>query len=133
MPRLDMPSQQSDGTPNWVEYRDKLMAGDRFLVQAAAKVQQEADGSAKTSFLELDNDMRNALLVRIITAWSYPAPTPAQTGGQPADLVIGNAMDLDDYSALEKAVQPLMNKISGRSAPDPKTGAETAVVTPPDA
>ena len=133
MPRLDMPSQQSDGTPNWVEYRDKLMAGDRFLVQAAAKVQQEADGSAKTSFLELDNDMRNALLGRIITAWSYPAPTPAQTGGQPADLVIGNAMDLDDYSALEKAVQPLMNKISGRSAPDPKTGAETAVVTPPDA
>jgi hypothetical protein len=124
---------QDDGTPNWVEYRDKLMAGDRFLVQAAAKVQQEADGSAKTSFLELDNDMRNALLGRIITAWSYPAPTPAQTGGQPADLVIGNAMDLDDYSALEKAVQPLMNKISGRSAPDPKTGAETAVVTPPDA
>jgi hypothetical protein len=128
-----MISMQDDGTPNWVEYRDKLMAGDRFLVQAAAKVQQEADGSAKTSFLELDNDMRNALLGRIITAWSYPAPTPAQTGGQPADLVIGNAMDLDDYSALEKAVQPLMNKISGRSAPDPKTGAETAVVTPPDA
>ena len=133
MPRIPMISMQDDGTPNWVEYRDKLMAGDRFLVQAAAKVQQEADGSAKTSFLELDNDMRNALLVRIITAWSYPAPTPAQTGGQPADLVIGNAMDLDDYSALEKAVQPLMNKISGRSAPDPKTGAETAVVTPPDA
>jgi hypothetical protein len=44
-------------------------------------------------------------------------------------------MDLDDYSALEKAVEPLMDKISGRSpAPDPKPAtAETAVVTPPDA
>jgi hypothetical protein len=135
MPRLDMPSQQSDGTPNWVEYRDKLMAGDRFLVQAAARVQQEADGSAKTSFLEMNNDMRNTLLGRIITAWSYPCSTPAQAAGQPADLVIGNAMDLDDYSALEKAVEPLMDKISGRGpAPDPKPAtAETAVVTPPDA
>ena len=131
MPRLDMPSQQSDGTPNWVEYRDKLMAGDRFLVQAAARVEQAADGSAHTSFLELDNDMRNALLGRIITAWSYPAPTPAQTAGQPADLVIGNAMDLDDYSALEEAVEPLMAKISGRSAvPDPKTETAPAPALP---
>ena len=131
MPRLDMPSQQSDGTPNWVEYRDKLMAGDRFLVQAAARVEQAADGSAHTSFLEMNNDMRNTLLGRIITAWSYPCSTPAQAAGQPADLVIGNAMDLDDYSALEEAVEPLMAKISGRSAvPDPKTETDPAPALP---
>ena len=121
MPRIEMPSQQNDGAPHWVEIRDKLMAGDRFLVQAAARVEQAADGSAHTSFLEMNNDMRNTLLGRIITAWSYPCSTPAQANGQPADLVIGNAMDLDDYAALEKAIEPLTEKISGRGAPAPKT------------
>lgn len=127
MPRLEMPSGE------WVEYRDKLMAGDRFLVQAAATVQQSPDGSAKTSYLEINNDMRNTLLGRIITAWSFPCPTPAQAAGQPADLVIGNAMDLDDYSALEEAVEPLMAKIAGRRETGPKTETATPQEPPPDA
>ena len=118
MPKLDLPSGA------WVEYRDQLMAGDRFIVQASAKVEvDQGEGKTRTSYLELNNDMRNTLLGRIITAWSYPAPTPQQAG-QPADLVIGNVMDLDDYSALELAVEPLMAKISGRAA-GPKT--ETAI------
>jgi hypothetical protein len=128
MPRIPMVSQQEDGTPHWVEIRDKLMAGDRFLVQAAATVQQSPDGSAKTSYLEINNDMRNTLLGRIITAWSFPCPTPAQAAGQPADLVIGNAMDLDDYSVLEEAVEPLMAKIAGRRETGPKTETAAAAV-----
>jgi len=125
MPKLDLPSGA------WVEYRDRLMAGDRFMVQAAAKVEvNQGDGMSRTSYLEMNNDMRNTLLGRIITGWSYPAPTPSQAG-QPADLVIGNVMDLDDYSALEEAVEPLMAKIGGRREPDPKT--ETPPPIPQDA
>lgn len=122
MPKLDLPSGA------WVEYRDKLMAGDRFMVQAVAKVEvDQATSVSRTSFLEMANDQRNALLGRIITAWSFPAPTPSQAG-QPADLVIGNVMDLDDYAALEEAVEPLMAKIGGRREPDPKPEP----VIPPD-
>ena len=73
-----------------------------------------------TSFLAMANDMRNALLGRIITAWSYPAAIPAENHFAAADVIIGDAMDLDDYAALEEAVQPLMDKIGGRGTPDPK-------------
>ena len=35
-------------------------------------------------------------------------------------MVIGDAMDLDDYGVLEEDVEPLMDKIPGRQAADPK-------------
>jgi hypothetical protein len=69
----------------------------------------------------MQNDMRNALLGRIITKWSYPGPVPSEDSFRAADMVIGETMDIDDYAALEKAVEPLMDKIAGRGeTPDPK-------------
>ena len=122
MARIELPSTQADDTPNWVEYRDKLKAGDRFAVQAVAKVElgSGTDDKRVASFLEMQNDMRNALLGRIITAWSFPDPIPSQNSFAAADVVIGNVMDLEDYAALEKAVEPLMDLIQGRNVPDPK-------------
>ena len=123
MARIELPSTQADGTPHWVEYRDKLKAGDRFAVQAVAKVELGSGNTDKrtASFLEMQNDMRNALLGRIITEWSFPDPIPSQNSFAAADVVIGNVMDLEDYAALEKAVEPLMDLIAGRNTPDPKT------------
>jgi hypothetical protein len=115
MARVSLPSGA------WVEYRDKLLAADRFAVQAVARVQL-GEKANSASFLEMNNDMRNALLGRIIVKWSYDAPIPADDHFRAADMVIGETMDVDDYSALEEAVEPLMEKISGRgtTAPDPK-------------
>lgn len=113
MARVDLPSG------GWIEYRDKLLAADRFAVQAVARVELKENANS-ASFLEMQNDMRNALLGRIITKWSYDGPVPSQDSFRAADMVIGETMDVDDYAALEKAVEPLMDKISGRSAPDPK-------------
>jgi hypothetical protein len=119
--RVEMPSMQQDDPKknNWVEIRTDLRVKDRLAVQAVAKVQIGEDGNS-VSMMEMENDMRNCLLGRIITAWSYPYPTPANNSFAAADVVIGD-MDLDDYSVLEAAVQPYMDKISGRvKAPDPK-------------
>jgi hypothetical protein len=103
----------------WVEYREKLMAGDKFAVQDAISVEFK-DGVNRAS-LGTVNDQRNALLGRIITNWSY-GQTPDQLKDlQAADVVIGNAMDLDDYNALADAVEPLLSKITGAAAvKDPK-------------
>lgn len=101
----------------WVEYRDKLMAGDKFAVQDAISVEFK-DGVNRAS-LGTVNDQRNALLGRIITDWF--GQTPEQLKNiQAADIVIGNAMDLDDYNALTEAVDPLLNKIMGSTVKDPK-------------
>jgi hypothetical protein len=114
MAKVDLPSGA------WVEYRDKLLAADRFAVQAVARVELK-ESSNSASFLEMQNDMRNALLGRIITGWSYSGPIPSADSFRAADMVIGETMDIDDYAALEKAVEPLMDKIAGRGeAPDPK-------------
>lgn len=114
MARADLPSGA------WVEYRNQLKASDRFAVQAVVSVEVGGDAS-RASFLEMQNDMRNALLGRIITDWSYPVPIPSKNSFAAADVVIGDAMDLTDYAALEKAVEPLMDLIAGRNVPDPKT------------
>lgn len=113
MPKLELPSGA------WVEYRSDLKVRDRFAVQEVAKVDIREEGNS-TSFLAMQNDMRNALLARIITAWSYPVPIPSLNRFQAADVIIGDQMDLDDYAALEEEIQPLMDKIAGRGTPNPK-------------
>lgn len=110
MAKLELPSGA------WVEYRDQLKAIDRFAVHDAVTLEFREGGNRAS--LGMVNDQRNALLGRIITAWSYDAPVPAQNSFQAADVVIGNAMDIDDYSVLAEAVQPLMDKISGTSVKD---------------
>lgn len=107
----------------WVEYRDQLRALDRFEVQRVVSV--ELGEKNRASFLEMQNDMRNALLGRIITAWSYPGPVPRDDSFRQADQVIGETMDLADYAALEKAVEPLMDLISGRKTPNPDPKAQS--------
>lgn len=113
MAKVELPSG------GWVEFRDSLKAMDRFIVQDAVTLEFR-DGGNRAS-LGMVNDQRNALLGRIITAWSFPVPVPSGNGFQAADVVIGDAMDIDDYNALAEAVQPLLDKISGTSVPeDPK-------------
>ena len=114
--KVDLPSGA------WAEIRTDLRAKDRFAVQDVATV-EVGEGRNRAS-LEMQNDMRNALLGRIITAWSYPVPIP-ENGLQAADVVIGDAMDLDDYGALEEAVEPLMDKIEGRKTADPKKPSDS--------
>lgn len=123
MARVELPSLRdgSETEHNWVEYREQLKAIDRFAVQDAIIIDTK-DGSNRMS-LGIGNDVRNALLGRIITAWSFPTPTPVQVKDiAAADVVIGEALDLDDYNALSEAVQPLVDKVSGNKvkAEDPK-------------
>lgn len=118
--RVELQSKQADGSPNWVEIREQLKALDRFAVQEVASIDVAGDGKSRANFYAMANDMRNALLGRIITGWSFPVPIPSQNSFQAADVVIGEVLDLDDYAELEKAVEPLMDKISGRELPDPK-------------
>jgi hypothetical protein len=120
--RIEMPSKDAEGNLNWIDIRTDLRVKDRLAVQEVATVQIGETGNSM-SMLAMQNDMRNALLGRIITDWSYPFPIPAKNSFVAADVAIGE-MELDDYSVLEAAVQPLMDKISGRVTADPKKQPE---------
>jgi hypothetical protein len=110
---------------NKVEYRDQLKAMDRFAVQDAVFL--EVKDGVNRAALGFANDIRNALLGRIITSWSYGVPVPSQVKDiTAADVVIGEAMDLDDYNALADAVQPLVDKVSGtKEKKDPKKRSDS--------
>jgi hypothetical protein len=101
MARIELPSG------NWVEYRDNLMAKDKFAVQDAVILTITSnDVQEVTGAIQMR--MRNALLRQVITGWSFALPIPSMNGG--AD--IGDTLSLDDYNVLEEAVDPLLQKVS---------------------
>ena len=103
--RVDLPSG------GYVDVRDNLVADDKFAVQDSIKFKVR-DGKEQEVSGGITNDMRNALLAELITGWSLKAPLPS------ADMKAGMAaiddMDIDDYNALQEAVEPLLEKVSFR-------------------
>lgn len=108
--RVELPSE------NWVEYRDDLKANDKFAVQDAIVIEL-SDGETRKVHGGTSNLMRNALLARIITAWSYPGiPIPSQNIA--GVETIGDTLDIDDYNALSDSVETLLEKVAFTSAPN---------------
>jgi hypothetical protein len=103
--KVDLPSG------GYIEFRDTLKAKDKFKVQDSLRFKVQ-DGKEQEVSGGITNQMRNALLASLITAWSLDAPLPS------ADLAAGTAaigdMDIDDYNALQEAVEPLLEKVSFR-------------------
>lgn len=108
--RIELPSE------GWIEYRTDLKANDKFAVQDAI-VLELGDGETRKVHGGTSNTMRNALLARIITAWSYPGiPIPSQNIA--GIDTIGDTLDIDDYNALAEAVNELLEKVAFTSAPN---------------
>ena len=103
MPRFDLPSKQADGTPNYVEVADPgdMLAETLFAMHRAVKIVSGAGGDTSYSPREVEDDSVNAFLGFAITAWSFPAPIPAQGNGvAAADVAIGRVMRAKDWAVL---------------------------------
>lgn len=115
--RVELPSG------NWVEVRDKLMAGDRFAVHDAVDF-VITEGQQQRVSAGMLNQMRNALLTTVVTSWSFEGfmlPSQArELNGETYDAgaFLGGILDLDDYNELAKAVEPLMQKVSLAASPN---------------
>jgi|GEM_PF-6298523 len=121
MPRIELPSKQADGTPNHVDLKepDDFLAADLFAIHRAVRVSTGND--ATFSPREVEDDTVNAFLGFAITAWSFPAPIPAQNGVVAADVAIGRVMRAKDWAVLRDKVRPLMDELEGiERGDDPK-------------
>jgi hypothetical protein len=98
--RVELPSG------GWVELRTKLKARDLFAVRQAVQLDTDEDGIRKVSVGIMDQ-MRNALLTRVILAWSFDERIPSEN----PDPEALHELEVDDYNALERAVSPLMDKV----------------------
>ena len=120
--RVELPSKQADGTPNFVDLKspDDFMASDLFAIHRAVRVKSSANGETEYSAQEWADDRVNAFLASAITGWSFQSPIPAQMNLAAADVVIGKTMRAKDWAALRKAAQPLLDELEGLDQ-DPKT------------
>ena len=117
--RIELPSKGADGNPNWIDLRDadEFTAEELFAMHRAVRVKP---GAASYSPRELEDDQVNAFLATAITAWSFPAPIPAQNGVVAADVAIGRVMKARDWGVLRRKATPVMEELEGFGAEDPK-------------
>lgn len=95
---------------NWVEVRDRILGSDRTAVQSVLKIRiktSQEQSDAQETGADLMDRMHNALLNRVITAWSFPEPIPsAMAGASVEDL------EIEYYSELHHKTADLMKKVN---------------------
>lgn len=114
--RVDLPSG------GWVDLRDDLKGSDAKAARRAVTYTVDDDGK-RVMNAGSDDDMRDALLARIITGWSLeekgvlpPCKNPLAGPDHIAD-----ALSDEDYAALHQATTPLLNRMAGRPNPQGQT------------
>jgi hypothetical protein len=122
--RVELPSTQDDGSPNWVEVRspDDFLAEEMFAVHRAVRITSGTGGETSYSPREMEDDTVNAFLGAAITAWSFPVPIPVNNLAA-VDKTIGRAMKYRDWAVLRKAVKPLLDELDALDREDPKASS----------
>lgn len=93
---------------NWAELRDvdKLNAGDRLAVRRVNRV-PVGEGAGDSIIGSWQDEMRVALLTKIILSWSYPGwPIPSITP-DPETAVL--QIPIEDYDVFTVKLKPYMD------------------------
>lgn len=106
---------------NWIELRDwrELRRGDKKKAMSAIT---DLDHAIATAY-----QMTDALLVMLVTNWSYQLPLPSQSPSS-VDL-----LPIEDDDALMKLIQPAMTGLTGTKpdSSDPEQATDPASPTGP--
>jgi hypothetical protein len=102
---------------HWAEIRAvaELRAGDAKAVRRAAKIDVGGDDENTSISIGINDVMRDALLARVITAWSYDLPIPA------GDVESLDKLSLEAYNALLLATDEHWSRVDFKR----KAGAST--------
>ena len=106
---------------NWAEITpvEELRSGDRRAVNRAVRIELD-DKQQPIITGATTEDMRDALLARIVLDWSFPFPVP---GKDPKSL---DKLSLPQEDALREATQPHLDLIAGHGSPMEKGSDPTA-------
>jgi hypothetical protein len=91
----------------WAEVREEMNGGDRRIGKAAIHLKIAEDGSREMTG-ELEENVRYALLRRLIVGWSYPPPLPKDAVDWVATL---DNLHIDDIETLAEFVQPFQDRV----------------------
>lgn len=102
--RIDLPDHPDHpGTAQWAELRapSTMRAGDAKALRKAIRLRTNAGGGWDKTFSMGDADARtDALLTRVIVAWSYELPVPV------ADPDSLDEIPIDAWERLREAIEP---------------------------
>lgn len=98
-----------------VTLRDKITAKDKFTVQNAVVLNLDTNTGLQATTAGLVNDMRNALLTRLIESWTIEG---LSIPSQQKDAL--DELDIDDYNALTEAIEPILTKVVSGGIPNPR-------------
>src|SRR6185312_14685775 len=117
--RIELASEQADGTPNHIDVREDIKGGDIFAVRKASRVPLGEDGRpSEMSFQGLEDDQLIALAHRVITGWSFQVPLPQSVAAAESVLSDLSGADLRRFRA---GMKPLMDLVkTDDDQPDPK-------------
>src|SRR6185312_1747361 len=117
--RIELASEQPDGTPNHIDVREDIKGGDIFAVRKASRVPLGEDGRpSEMSFQGLEDDQLIALAHRVITGWSFQVPLPGSVEAAESVLSDLSGTDLKKFRAEMKPLLDLVK--SEEDLPDPK-------------
>lgn len=108
---------------NWAEITpaDELRSGDRRAVNRAVRIELD-DNRQPILTGAMNDDMRDALLKRVVRDWSLPFPIPEK------DAKSLDKLTLKQEDALNEATKPHMDLVTGQVDPakrdtDPTEGS----------
>ena len=116
--RVELPNYQ------WAEMIDvaDITSGDMKAYRRSMPV-----GTGLT--VGILDDMRDVLLARLITNWSFQVPIPRELPGTPEEAGALDRIPPAAYDALVEALGPYMDVFNGVE-PDPKPSPESAGTSP---
>lgn len=84
---------------NWADLRDKedLFEDDRRAVARRAVIEYNPDTKSRTMRGDIDGEMADALLERLVEAWSFPFKVPSKDPRALGKLRIGQARELREH------------------------------------
>jgi hypothetical protein len=117
--------------------RDQFMRGDRRDAEHGIVIVVNADGSRRIEG-GLASSVTGRILRRMIVAWSYPdRPVPSAAGTDELGQRILDGLPDDDAEALERAIDPWVQRViapnRGPEITHIPTGVKLRLVNPEDA
>jgi hypothetical protein len=108
---------------NWADLKElsDLRRADRKAVNAATVFEGDPETGRPIIRASMDDDRIDAIAIHVITNWSLPFPLPS------VDKASLDKLTLPQGDALEAALKPYMDAITGKNAPAKSNDTPTPV------
>jgi hypothetical protein len=116
--RVALDDAEEGGSYAFIKEVHELNAGDRRAVRGAVPLTLASDGKTLVYPGDYDDQMKNALLARIVTEWNLQHPHPR------GDASVFDKLEIDQLDRLYDAVEPHVKFLNKASEQPTRPGSD---------